>query len=225
MQASLPDTAVVASTPDNRRGLLTWVWVGLGLIALSIALMPFDLVCSESVARFADAGTVLRRVLKLPYHFFARWGFVAIPLLLLIFRDRWRLLVGFAVPMAVGASVHGLKFLVGRARPQQGSGPYEFHPFGDPRLHFDSYPSAHAVYAAMLAALLGIYFPRWRPVLILLAIMVCVARVAQERHFVSDVCAGAGLGIVIVYLSAYWLGQPFFHRLTWSPTRTAHKKQ
>ena len=112
-----------------------------------------------------------------------------------------------------GRSVHLLKFLLGRARPNHGSGPFDFHAFGDPRLQLDSYPSAHAVFATMLAALLGLYFPRWRPVLIPLVVMVCLARIAQERHYLSDVIGGVGFGILVVHLVAYGLGPRHFHRL------------
>ncbi len=198
--------------------MLIWVVVGASLMALSVAVMPFDRAWSDAIAFFAQDGGALQRVLKLPYHFFARWGFVVVPFALLAYRDRWRLLIGFGAAMAAGATVHLLKFLIGRARPEQGFGPFDFHPFGDPRLQFDSFPSAHAVYATMLAALLGVYSPRWRPVLIPLAGMVCLARVAQERHFVSDVIAGVGLGLVIVYLLAHCLGPKYYHRLSW-PTR------
>ena len=197
----------------QRRSLRLWALIGLVMIALSVPAMHFDLAWSNAIADFAGSGTALNRVLKLPYHFFARWGFVVVPCVLLAYRDRWRLLLGFGATMAAGATVHLLKFLVGRARPNQGSGPFDFHPFGDPRLQLDSYPSAHAVFATMLAALLGLYFPRWRPVLILLAVMVCLARIAQERHFASDVIAGAGFGILVVHAVAYGLGPRQFHKL------------
>jgi membrane-associated phospholipid phosphatase len=194
--------------------MLTGVFVGVGLIAISLAVMRFDVQWSAAIARVVEDRAVLGRVLKLPYHFFARWGFVIVPVALLAYRDRWRLLIGFGINMAVGAAaVHALKFLVGRARPNQGSGPFDFHVFGDPRLQFDSFPSAHATFAMMLAALLGFYLPRWRPALVVLALMLCVARVTQERHFVSDVIAGGGLGIVIVHLAAFWLGPKYFHPL------------
>jgi membrane-associated phospholipid phosphatase len=213
MDAKPQATPVVTAAHPRPRGPLRWVWLGVALIGLSVAIIPFDSAALSGIASFAADHTVLHRVLKLPYHFFARWGFVVVPLVLLLFRDRWRLLIGFAACMAAGATVHGLKFLVGRARPGHASSPFDFHPFGDPRLQLDSFPSAHAVFAFMLAVLLGIYFPRWRPVFLLLTLMVCVARVAQERHYVSDVCAGAGFGIVVVHLVAYFLGPQFFRRL------------
>jgi membrane-associated phospholipid phosphatase len=194
----------------RRRRLFISAYVGGGLIAASLLVMPFDRDVSNAIARFAEDGTWLHRVVKLPYHFFSRWGFVLVPLALLALRNRWRLLVGFGVTMAAGATVHLLKFLVGRARPGQGAGPFDFHPLGDPRHQLDSFPSAHAVYATLLAALLGIYFPRWRPVLILFVIMVCLARVVQERHFASDVLAGAGFGLLVVHIVVRGLGQAYF---------------
>ena len=204
-----PDDAVCR----QRRAMRRWALIGLIVMALSVPALHFDLAWSNVIADFAGSGTTLNRVLKLPYHFFARWGFVVVPCILLAYRDRWRLLLGFGATMAAGATVHLLKFLLGRARPNQGSGPFDFHLFGDPRLQLDSYPSAHAVFATMLAALLGLYFPRWRPVLIPLVIMVCLARIAQERHFVSDVIAGVGFGILVAHLVAYGLGPRHFHKL------------
>ena len=105
----LPDDA----PRRQRRSLRLWALIGLVMIALSVPAMHFDLAWSKAIADFVGSGTVLNRVLKLPYHFFARWGFVVVPCVLLAYRDRWRLLLGFGATMAAGATVHLLKFLVG----------------------------------------------------------------------------------------------------------------
>ena len=151
--------------PHRRRSDLIWVFVGAGVMVLSLGLLPYDRAWSDAIAQLAPGQSVPQRILRLPYFFFARWGFAIVPLVLLAYRNRLRLLIGFGATMAAGATIHLLKFLVGRERPDLGHGPFAFHPFGDPRLQYDSFPSAHAAFAVMLAALLGVYYPRWRAVL------------------------------------------------------------
>ncbi len=55
---------------------------------------------------------------------------------------------------------------------------------------FHSFPSGHTQTAWAAALALGLYFPRWRLPLILLAISTMVSRVMMNRHFVSDTLVG-----------------------------------
>ncbi|MFO0840255.1 MAG: phosphatase PAP2 family protein [Phycisphaerae bacterium] len=207
----------VGSDAAFRRRISRWGLLGCALIGLGLLTIPLDAVTADIVSRFIPEDTIARRVVKLPNHFFAKWGFVIVPAMLLLFRDRWRLLIGFGLPMGVGAAVHLVKFLVGRARPTDGGTPFDFHFLhGDPRMEFDSFPSAHAAFAMILTALLGLYFPMLRRALIPLVVLVCLGRVAQDRHFVSDVIAGVGFGLIAVWLVARRLGCEYYPALRFS---------
>jgi membrane-associated phospholipid phosphatase len=104
--------------------------------------------------------------------------------------------------------VDGLKYLTGRARPG------DLHSLGvesgfyGPGYDGNSCPSGHATVAFMLAALAGAYFPRTRTVAYTLAAFVGLGRIALDRHFLSDVVAGATLGYLGACLMLRWWPVP-----------------
>ena len=59
------------------------------------------------------------------------------------------------------------------------------------------------VSVALLAALCR-YYPKFRPWCLLLGVLLGVALIATEYHFLSDVIAGAYLGVV-VEAAVFWL--------------------
>ena len=97
-----------------------------------------------------------------------------------------------------------LKIAVGRSRPTiSPDDPYKFHP-GAGLGHDDqgSFPSAHATAAFALAAVLSAESARWwhhagwvGPVAYGAAGTAGLARVYLGKHWLSDVLAGAGIGI------------------------------
>ncbi|HNQ23838.1 MAG TPA: phosphatase PAP2 family protein [Phycisphaerae bacterium] len=184
---------------------------GTVVIALILVALPFDQALTSWVCQVAPAGTIQHRVLKLAYNPFRWWTFVAFGAVLLA-RASWRQwFIGFLVTVLTTVGVlHLVKYVVGRARPELSVGAYAFHPFGDPRLGFDAFPSGHATMAFLLVALLGMY-ARWtRWLLAPVAVLACLARIAQERHFVSDVVGGAGLALLTVWLTRRHLGSRYF---------------
>jgi membrane-associated phospholipid phosphatase len=86
----------------------------------------------------------------------------------------------------------GIKFLVGKERPDESGGNLRFH---GPGSGFDSFPSAHAAASFAAAEVLGARYPRYRLVFYLLAAGVGVGRIHDARHFPSDVFVGAAVGI------------------------------
>jgi membrane-associated phospholipid phosphatase len=93
----------------------------------------------------------------------------------------------------------GLKLAVGRARPNLAPGdPDEFRPFGRADA---SFPSGHTTIAFAAAAAIDAESPaRWVSwVVYPAAAAVGWARVSEDRHWLSDVAAGAALG--------YWTGR------------------
>jgi membrane-associated phospholipid phosphatase len=89
-----------------------------------------------------------------------------------------------------------LKHVVGRLRPRyfESLGAFDFDPLSLAASKA-SFPSGHATTAAALIIAIGALAPRWRRPAVALAGIVFVSRVAIEAHYVSDVLAGALLGI------------------------------
>lgn len=95
-----------------------------------------------------------------------------------------------------GAAAEALKLAVGRVRPADSAHETDqFQPFSG----HDSFPSGHATLAFATAAALDCETAsRWVPrVAYPLAGLVCWSRVHDDRHWTSDVVAGAALGLWI----------------------------
>lgn len=104
-----------------------------------------------------------------------------------------------------------VKWVVGRHRPVNGIEPFHFTPLAGgwmglfkspPNL---SFPSGHATLSFATAASLAILIPRWRGAFFLVASVVAAERVLENAHYVSDVLAGAGLGVISAGLVQMWL--------------------
>jgi membrane-associated phospholipid phosphatase len=101
------------------------------------------------------------------------------------------------------------KWGVGRTRPYRPPNisqpaPFVFEPFrgGIWGLRHESnlsFISGDACLAFALAAAMACVFPRWRLLFYGWAALVAVERVAENAHYVSDVVAGAAVGILVVY--------------------------
>jgi undecaprenyl-diphosphatase len=59
-----------------------------------------------------------------------------------------------------------------------------------------SFPSGHAVTGFALAYVLSRAYPKASPLFYLLAIMIALSRVYLATHFLSDVVAGAAVGLL-----------------------------
>lgn len=103
----------------------------------------------------------------------------------------------YAVQSAV---IYSLKFLVKRERPlfllemasKLSKGPGEIL---DP-----SFPSAHSVFAFMMATLLANQFPRYQVIFFVVAGLIGWTRIYLGLHYPTDIIAGALLGYVITKL-------------------------
>lgn len=97
--------------------------------------------------------------------------------------------------IASGIVTPALKFAVGRSRPNQNAGRYDFHPFSGSA----SFPSGHATQAFAVASVVSAHYDNW-PVRIVaygLASGVGLARTYYDAHFTSDVVAGAIIGTLV----------------------------
>lgn len=112
--------------------------------------------------------------------------------------SRAALRAGEAAAIA-GGLAGALKFAVGRQRPDGGGDSDEFRPFGG----WHSFPSGHTAVAFAVATALAAETPDpWTDaVLYGLAGVTGFARMHDDRHWLSDVFAGAVVG----HLSARWL--------------------
>ena len=196
----------------NVRPLILFVVAWLVLLAI---VLLFDARISTWFDAFARQDPVFLRVMKLSRYLFSTWVYVALAAALLLRQDRWRALVGFAVPVgACFGTVHLLKFVIGRARPDRNFGPFHFDLFGSPFAGLDGLPSAHTAAAVLLTALLFRYFRPSAWLLIPAAVLASLSRVAQERHYLSDVIVGAGIALLTVWLCIQLLGAEFYPHLT-----------
>jgi undecaprenyl-diphosphatase len=144
--------------------------------------------------RVAERPGVLRTVAAVLAHSGDSWFWWA-ALALLAWRGdafwrSWALMVLICI-LVMAVIVLGIKFTIRRRRPEGEWG--QFYRSTDPH----SFPSGHAVRAVLIAVLAIGMGPWWLVVILCIwAPLVVLARVAMGVHYLSDVVAGAALGLV-----------------------------
>lgn len=104
---------------------------------------------------------------------------------------KYRAVVIFIAIAVTAVCVQAIKWLVRRQRPEGEWG--AIYRYADPH----SFPSGHAARASMLAVLGLALGPIWFAVLLCVwGPLVALARVAMGVHYVSDIAAGALLGVL-----------------------------
>lgn len=110
------------------------------------------------------------------------------------FWKRWAFYEFFWIVL-LALVVFPLKFLIRRQRPAGEWG--AIYRNTDPH----SFPSGHAARAFLIAALAVFLGPAWLAVVLCIwAPLVALARVAMGVHYLSDIAAGAILGILVAVL-------------------------
>ena len=206
--------AMAGRRPFNRRLL----FVVIGLAIAGIAALALDI----PVTLFLKAKPLhkeLARILNLAE--IGGHGTGAAMILigaLVIARPNWRRFSDrlLALRLIGGTYLGGLivdifKLLIPRVRPHSAmleSSSQAMDTFGRQLLEAGShsrsalmsFPSGHAAVAFGLAASLSWYFPAGRPAFIALAILASLQRLFSGAHYLSDICIGAGLGLVGAWL-------------------------
>jgi undecaprenyl-diphosphatase len=145
--------------------------------------------------RVAEKPGALRALAVFFAHSGDSWFWLAAMIALWVWSESiWRewAVVQFAGISVLAALVMGIKFLVRRRRPEgEWGGIYRNT---DPH----SFPSGHAARSFLIALIAAWLGPAWLAgILWLWAPLVALARVAMGVHYVSDIVAGAALGIVL----------------------------
>jgi hypothetical protein len=100
-----------------------------------------------------------------------------------------------ASAIASGIVTNSLKYVIGRSRPIDREGAYSFQPFSGK----DSFSSGHTSEAFALASVISEHYnyPWVQVTSYGLASMVGYARLMDNRHWTSDVLAGAAIGTFV----------------------------
>jgi membrane-associated phospholipid phosphatase len=185
----------------QRRLLFLAIWASLLVLAFAVDRSVAQWVHATTPLNQLHIGNFARRVIRLPgYYPFTL--FVAF-LLACFHPNRW---VG-AIALALSGATVGLignlvKWTAGRHRPIIVIAPFDFHPF--PQSFWGlfterglSFPSGDTILAFASAASLCVLLRRGRWAIYFWAILVAAERVLENAHYISDVVAAAGIGIIV----------------------------
>ncbi|MCS6993578.1 MAG: phosphatase PAP2 family protein [Anaerolineales bacterium] len=161
--------------------------------------------------RVAEKPGLLRRFAMFFAHSGDSWfwglGMILLWLAADVFWKRWAVYELWWISV-LAALVMALKFLIKRRRPEGEWG--AIYRNTDPH----SFPSGHAARAFLIAVLATLLGPNWLAALLWLwAPLVALARVAMGVHYLSDIIAGAVVGILVA-LGGYSLSPAIFERIS-----------
>ncbi len=181
-------------------------------------LLELDARLSDRI-RVAERYSLLHRLMAFLAHSGDSWfwgaGLILVWWLGDAFWKRWALALFVAIAL-LAVIVMIIKLIVRRRRPEGEWG--SIYRNTDPH----SFPSGHAARAFLIAVLVLGLGPAWLAVLLWVwAPLVALARAALGVHYLSDVLAGALLGILIGLLDLQlvplffdsltrWLGRPLW---------------
>ena len=107
---------------------------------------------------------------------------------------QWEVVEFFGI-LGLAGVVLAIKFIVRRERPQGEWG--SIYRNTDPH----SFPSGHAARSFLIAVIASAFSPIWLvAILWIWAPLVSLARVAMGVHYLSDVVAGAALGVIVALI-------------------------
>lgn len=118
--------------------------------------------------------------------------------------NAYRALYIFVVVTVSGLATDLIKVICGRARPKLlfSDNIYGFD-WGATHADYWSFPSGHATTIAALATALFLLWPRGIWLYVVAALLVMASRIILDAHYLSDVIAGAAIGMATAW--AAWL--------------------
>lgn len=168
-------------------------------------LLEWDARLSDQM-RVAEKPGALRAISVFFAHSGDSWfWWLAMILLWRLGNSFWKqwAVVQFVAIGVLAALVLGIKFIVRRRRPEGEWG--SIYRNTDPH----SFPSGHAARSFLIAVLAAGLGPAWLAAMIWIwAPLVALARVAMGVHYVSDVLAGAALGMLFALVGLQFY-EPF----------------
>ncbi len=131
-------------------------------------------------------------------------------------RYAWVMLTACITTCVTLAVKERLKWVFGRSWPESWTGTnpswirdgaFGFHYFHS-GLDYESFPSGHTAAVAAFLMPFWQYYPRCRPIVIAMIGSVAVGLILGNYHFLSDVLAGAYLGIAMSALCTTFIAKP-----------------
>jgi membrane-associated phospholipid phosphatase len=196
-----------SETVNKRQAAIYISVIFLTLTAISYLFwdIPLTIYCRElnpSIKKIAEIITPLG---------ITTWYIVTAMVLYLFFRfvyknnlNAARSLFVFLSLGLTGIFITLLKWITGRHRPSElfnhGSFGFDYCGVG---YELTSFPSGHAQTMFTLATALTILFPRWGLPLFFVAVAVSISRIILTAHYLSDVIAGACIGILFTLAVKY----------------------
>jgi membrane-associated phospholipid phosphatase len=124
--------------------------------------------------------------------------------------------LAFLVSLVIGSIIlHSIKVVLGRRRPRDELelGLYGFRPFHFD-LQYDSFPSGHALTIFCVATAMTGAEPQLTWLWVVVAVYLAMTRALLNSHYLSDICVGAGIAILVtreVILTWFQpISQPWF---------------
>lgn len=211
------------SEPQSRRAgtargqgpsLALWALIGGALLVIVVGFLGLDRWFYEHVSlsletqdRFGNCD--FYSVTK-PFWLVCRYAFgygvvgLAVFVALLVLKpENWRAPVAALLTVVITALVaNGAQAAIGRLRPNQAPTHLAFtQPFAELLTKQKvSFPSGEAATALATAYVLTRLVPRWKAVFYAAGTLAAVARLVNGAHYLSDVAAGALLGVLLARL-------------------------
>jgi len=187
---------------STRRWLLfLGIWIALLFLAFSVDRAVAEWVKASRPLDHVHIGKHGRWVIRWPGDY--RFTLIVAALLGCFHHRRWAGAAALALSGAtVGLIGNLMKWTTGRHRPIIVIAPFDFHPF--PQSFFGlflerglSFPSGDTILAFASTASLCVLLRRGRAAIYFWACLVAAERVLENAHYVSDVVAAAGIGIIV----------------------------
>ena len=181
-----------------------WLGASLGMVAMVLLCIGY---VDRPLARILGAHS--------PFHHFLTAPSLNAPILIVLaaaalmlalgYRalgqpfPRWMVaatIAGLALMLSVTLTELVLKPVFGRTLPSAylHGGEYGFHWF-HPGRQFGSFPSGHSDQVAAILAVFWAFYPRWRWLYAAVFLLLSLALMAGQWHFLSDIIAGAYVGV------------------------------